>query len=167
MPSTYNDNQKKIVCEALRQTELHIEDLQALATVAETRAFQFSSSCVLIATLGIALAQAALSPFAVYVSAAGLISSAFWALWSTLPRKFHIRGHRWIYWVEHVSDDDDFEVVLISQAEENDERIKYNFSRLEESAFHFRISLRIAFASIVLFILGQLIVIYQTGNSLL
>jgi hypothetical protein len=164
MPTKYTSNQKLIVSEALRQTELHIEDLQALATVAETRAFHFSSSCVLIATLGVALAQVALSPFAVYVSAVGLIAAAFWALRSALPRKFHIRGHRWVHWKGHVDDDDLLQDVLISQAEENDTRIKYNFEKLEDSALHFRISLWIAFGSVAVFILGQLFVITRAGT---
>jgi hypothetical protein len=161
----YDGNQKLIVCEALRQTELHIEDLLALATVAETRAFNFSSSCVLIATLGVALAQIALSPFAVYVAGVGLISAAFWSLWSTSPSKFQIRGHRWTYWEGHVTDNDPFEEVLISQARENDDRIELIFRKLEERATHFRISLWIAFGSIAFFVLGQLFVITQSGRS--
>ena len=163
MIKSYNENQQLIIREALRQTELHIEDLQATATVAEARAFQFSASCVLLATLASALAQSALSPFSVYVSSCGLIAAAFWAICSALPRKFHIRGHRWELWQEHVVDDDCFDEVLISQANENDIRIRENFQKLEESAFHFLISLKIAFCSMVFFVLGQVVAVYHSG----
>ena len=159
----YSDNQQKIIEEALRQTELQLEDLQAIATAAEARAFQFSSTTVLVATLATAFAERLPSPNGVYLGAVGLIAASSWAIFSVLPRTFHIRGLRWSEWKPHVTDNDEHGQVLESQAAENDQRIQFNFQRLHESSSHFTLSFRIAFASIGVTILAQLIAISRSN----
>ncbi|MDZ7909734.1 MAG: hypothetical protein U5N10_16985 [Gemmobacter sp.] len=150
------DNKHKIILEALRQTELWLEDQQAVVTACEQRAFQFSAACVLIATFGVSFASDLPNPFAMYLGAAGLVISAIWSLYSALPRHFYNRGHLWENWCGHVHDNDSIWEVLVSQAEENDVRINYNIKSLEESAVHFKVSFMFSLVSISVFALGQL-----------
>ncbi len=158
------ENKTKVILEALRHTELHLEDLQGNAASSEQRAFQFAATCILLATLIGAFASTVSFKLALIVSSSGLVVAAFWAFWSVLPRRFHIRGHRWEDWKGHVDDNDEFIDVIVSQAEENDARIKENFQKLEDSAFHFRISLWIAFLAVAVFVLGQLLPVSHYGG---
>jgi len=150
------DNKQKIIAEALRQTELWLEDQQAVATACEQRAFQFSGHCVLIATFGVSFAGKLANPFAMYLGAIGLVFAAIWSLASAQLGNFHNRGHRWTDWQGHVLENDNFWEVLVTQAEENTDRINFNEGRLERSAVHFRVSFMFALLSIVVFALGQL-----------
>ena len=84
-----------------------------------------------------------------------MISAACWAIYSVLPRSFHIRGHKWAEWKPHVVEGDSLEEVLVSQAAENDTRIRYNFEKLNESALHFRVSFGIALLSFIVSLTGQ------------
>lgn len=95
------------------------------------------------------------NPNAAYIGSVILIGAAFWAIYSVLPRAFHIRGHRWSEWKPHLADGDSVETVLASQAAENDDRIRYNFGKLSEAALHFKISFGLAFVSIVIAATGQ------------
>ncbi|MFO1203891.1 MAG: hypothetical protein U1E58_14770 [Tabrizicola sp.] len=146
----------QIICEGLRQTELQLEDLQSIATSSEARAFQFAGYCVLIATFASPFAEKLPNPLAFYLCAAGLMFSAVWAIYSVIPRRFHIRGHRWEDWKDHIPDNDSLVAVLISQADENDARIKFNYEVLEQSAMHFRVSFCFALVSVSIFSIGQL-----------
>lgn len=101
------------------------------------------------------LAQNMPDPNAAYIGSVILIGSAFWAIYSVLPRAFHIRGHRWSEWKPHLSAGDSVEKVLTSQAAENDDRIRYNFEKLNQAALHFKISFGLAFLSILISATGQ------------
>lgn len=94
-------------------------------------------------------------PLSAYIGSVILISAACWAIYSVLPRSFHIRGHQWSEWKPHLVEGDSFEKVLASQAEENDARIRYNFEKLNESALHFRVSFGIALLSFIVSLTGQ------------
>jgi hypothetical protein len=157
-------DREKIIVEALKQTELHLEDLQGVAAAAEARAFQFASMAVLVATLATALASQMPHSPSIYFGSIGLVISAFWAIFAVRPRVFHIRGHRWADWKPHVDENDKYDEVVISQAEENDERIRVNFEILKESAAHFSLSFAISFFSLLVAIIGQCVAISDGQN---
>lgn len=150
-------NNLHIVMEALRQTELMLEDLQATAAAGEQRAFQFATGCLLIATLAATLADQATSSLAVYSGAAGLVGASFWSLWSVRPSHFYIRGHSWNDWKGHIDTNDLLIDVLISQAEENDLRIASNLRALTERARQFNRAMLVAAGSMFLIGFGQLV----------
>lgn len=152
-----DSNREMLVREALRQTELHLEDLLQTASAAEQRVYQLAATCVMIATVATALANEAPNAIPIYVSAAGLVVSALWAIWGTGPRLFHIRGHRWKDWKGHVEDKDTVLQVLISQAEENDKRIEENLSNLKGLGRHTKGAMVLTLVCLLLMVLYPLL----------
>ena len=148
-------DKEKIIHEALRQTELWLEDQQAVVTAAEQRAFQFAGYCVLTATLGAGFARDLPHPESMYMAAVGLVFSAAWAVYTGIQKRFYHRGHLWREWAGHVADGDTFIHVLVSQAKENDDRINYNLRCLEAGVTHYRLSFLLAVFSVSIFMLGQ------------
>ena len=151
-------DKEQIIREALRQTELWLEDQQAVVTAAEQRAFQFAGYCVLIATLGTSFAQDVPHPATMYIGAIGLVLSAAWAVYTGIQKSFYHRGHFWRDWVGHISDGDTITHALSEQAKENDARIDYNLKCLEAGAAHYRLSFMLAALSISIFVFGQFLV---------
>ncbi|WP_170606140.1 hypothetical protein [Ruegeria arenilitoris] len=129
-----HNNKLNIAIEALRQTELQLEDINNLASNADQRAMALAGTLAAMATILATLASRTPSPFLSYVSCGGFIVASFVAASTCMPRRFHIRGHRWEGWKGHVDDNDDFLEVVISQAEENDIRISENFTKLNKAA---------------------------------
>ena len=117
---------------------MRIANLNLLASAAETRALHFSTLTTAFGTIVAINAKNMPNPLLGYFSALLFILVACFAVSTTLPRRFHVTGHFWTDWADHVSDGDDLIDVLISQAEENDERIIYNDNVLEKSAYSFR-----------------------------
>jgi hypothetical protein len=154
--TVFNSNQSEIIRDALQQTELHLADLQGAAASAEARAFNFSSSCILIATLFVAFADRLPNAPTLVLASAVLVMCSIWTLWTVLPRQSHIRGHYWTYWAGHVEDDDPLDRVRISQAEENDQRIEYNIQTLERSAKGFMQAFVAAYLAICFMLGGQI-----------
>lgn len=148
-----SNDQERITCEALRQTEMQLEDLNQLATSADQRAMAFSATSGLLATLLINSAGEHLSVPWVYISCFGLVLSAMISIWSCMPRSFYIRGHTWKDWRGHIDDRDTYVLAVASQAAENDDRIQENFAALKRSGSMMKVSYFLAFYSI-LFLIG-------------
>lgn len=144
----------EIIREALRQTEMRLEDLQTNAAAAETRAYQFCAATVLLATFATTVAERTSNPFTTNLAAIVLAFSGFLAFHSVLPRRFHVRGHYWKEWKGHLDDRDTLEVALTSQAEENDDRIRFNEKNLEKCGSEFFLSFLVAALSVAIFGLG-------------
>lgn len=146
----------EVTKEALRQTELRLEDLEKNATSAERRLGVFVSVCAVLASITF-LYSTRLPYFEVaLLSGILLIFVATLAVWIALPRKFHSRGHFWRDWKGHLEDKDKLHVVLASQAEENDARIDTNEAELDRLAVKFRLCFNLFFWSVCLSIGGQL-----------
>lgn len=133
-----SENQNKIAIEALRHTELRLESLNGLAVLAETKAMQFATIITAFTTILAINANNFPNAEMTYISAVLLIIVALISIRTALPKNFHITGHYWREWKPHVTDNDDFVSVLISQAEENDTRIDYNEKKLSEIAENFK-----------------------------
>jgi hypothetical protein len=144
---------EKVAIEALRHTELRLEDLEKYAAGADRRALAFSAALAALASATLAYSQSAYNPTACVLSAMALIACATAAVWTALPRSFHTRGHYWRDWKGHIDDNDSFFDVIASQASENDDRILENEAVLENSANNFRRTFYIAFW-ILMFNLG-------------
>lgn len=142
--------------EALRQTEIHLEDFNSLATSADQRAMAFGTILTAMATLIAAFAKSLPAPLLSYVSAAALICCALVAISSSLPRSFHVRGHYWSEWKGHIEDKDKYIDVIQSQAEENDARIRCNYKLLEKSAKRYRWAYTLALWTSCFFVGSQL-----------
>lgn len=136
---------------------MRLEDLQMLASAAETRAFQFSGALILLATLGTSLADNFSNLITLRVSLLCVIFSAALSFISAFPRKFHIRGHYWRDWKGHVDDSDEFVATLVSQAEENDLRIDFNELALERAATNFTLGFLIALLGFGVLIFGEVL----------
>lgn len=78
-------------------------------------------------------------------------------------KKIHMRGHYWKDWRGHVQDEDEdsFFDILISQAEENDNRAIENEIELSHMAKWFRRCFVLLIYSITLSLSGQLTVDLQ------
>ncbi|MCC5955071.1 MAG: hypothetical protein JJU07_03135 [Natronohydrobacter sp.] len=140
-----------IIREALRHTELHIFGLAEIADNADKRAATLSLAAIAYATLLIAFSEFsnAAKPVIVLAALLSLVSAVF-SLFATVPKKFHIAGHRWRDWQGHIDDGDDIETVLISQAKENDDRIDFNFAVVDEAAKKFKRALWVFSLSIAI-----------------
>jgi hypothetical protein len=160
-----HDEQKEIILQAIRQTEIRLEDLQSLATAAENRAFQFASATILLATLFTPFVDKLSNPLAAAVGIMLLIIAGGLSFFLTMPRKFHVRGHYWSEWEPHVTEKDSIESVLISQAAENDDRIRFNEKVLVVSAGAFRLSFLIALFGVTFCAFGQLVSIVSVPVS--
>ncbi len=134
LTTAQSDNRTKVVSEALRHTEMRLQDLEAFASNADRRATAFAATSAAVAAILIANASRATWPIAFYAVASALIFSGILATWSQMPRKFEVRGHFWRDWAGHVETDDSLVDVLISQAKENDVRIDLNEKALVKSA---------------------------------
>ncbi|KCV81018.1 hypothetical protein ATO10_14489 [Actibacterium atlanticum] len=152
-----NDNQKRIVVEALRHSEVHLTELSSIASAADQRAIGFAGFSGVVATALLGFAELTPFPAISILGSFGLILGSIMAAQSTSPRSFHIPGHRWECWKEHVADNDDYYSVLISQAEENDIRITDNFASLDESASQFRNAMSVVVFTFLMTILIQAI----------
>lgn len=147
------DNRSAVIREALRHTEMWLEDLEKHAASAELRTISFSATTTAIATLLVVLAANHANPGVILIGATGCVIATVIALIGALPRLFHIRGHKWEDWKDHVTDGDTLDDVLISQAEENDDRISQNTRQLESAARSLRGAFALFFFSIC-FIIG-------------
>ena len=135
MPDKQVHNDKlNIALEALRQTELQLEDTNSLATSADQRAMALAGTLAGVATLVGTLAIQTPSPAFALISSGGFVVCSFLAASSCMPRSFYIRGHRWRDWKGHIDEGDSYFAAISSQAEENDERIDKNFSSLKRAA---------------------------------
>ncbi|MGR3635118.1 MAG: hypothetical protein ACU0BK_04245 [Shimia sp.] len=126
-----SDSALDIAQEALRQSELMIEDTNHLATSADQRAMALAATLATVASLLVALGGATPAPFFAYLSSAGFIVASFMAASSCMPRDFHIRGHWFRDWKGHIDDNDRLIDALSSQAKENDDRIDKNYAALK------------------------------------
>ncbi len=145
----------QVVKEALRHTELHIKGLEDLASNADRRSTSFFAGGLTFAGLLIASAQFFPSTVTSITAAIICIVAAIVSVFSILPKRFHILGHRWNDWKDHVVEGDSLIDVLISQAEENDQRIIHNFNVLDRSARRFLWTVRLLIFAFIIMILGQ------------
>ncbi|WP_170414747.1 hypothetical protein [Ruegeria atlantica] len=150
-----NNNKLNIALEALRQTELHLEDFNNLASNADQRAMALAGTLAAIAAILATLSPSAPSPFLSYVSCGGFVVASFMAASSCMPRNFHVRGHRWEDWEGHLTDNDNFIDAVASQAKENDGRIKDNFDDLKSAGDATRRSFIFAFWVFCFFLFSQ------------
>ena len=151
-----HNNKLNIASEALRQTELHLEDFNSLASNADQRAMALAGTLAAIATILATLAPSTPSPFLSYLSCVGFVLASFMAASSCMPRDFHVRGHRWADWEGHLTDDDNFVDVIASQAKENDDRIKDNFDVLKSAGDAIKRAFIFAFWVFCFFLFSQI-----------
>jgi hypothetical protein len=150
------DNELEIVKEALRHSEEKLNATASVASSAETRVMQFSAFNAAIATvIGVNFRNFPVPEIAL-ISCAVLLVVTFLAVSIVLPRLFHSCGHYWEDWKGHVDDGDALIDVLISQAEENDERIRFNEDVLERSAKKFRMCYWLQIYAVCFFFGGQI-----------
>lgn len=154
-----DDTALQIAKEALRQTELRLEDTQKNAGVAETRASHLATVNLVLATLLVTLSKELSFELPAFISAIVLVISAFIAVGSVMPRKFHSRGHFWREWSPHIDDRDTLFQAISSQAAENDTRIADNERSLETSASLFRVALRCTLGAVTFFVASQVTII--------
>ena len=79
--------------EALRHTEMRLEDLEKNASSAERRLGWFTTSTAALAGFTFLYASQMPEPLLAVISGFGLITAAMLAVWIALPRRFHVRGH--------------------------------------------------------------------------
>jgi hypothetical protein len=147
--------QMDIAKEALRQTELRLEDISGLASSADQRAMALSATLAAITVLLATFAKELPSPLFVYLSSLGLLIAIFLSIRSCLPRDFHVRGHFWSDWYGHIEDNDTLYSAIASQAQENDNRLRENDETLRQSARTLRKAFVIAVYSLCFLIGAQ------------
>lgn len=150
-----------IALEALRQTELSLEDLGILASNADQRAMALASTLAAIAALIATLASNTPSPLLSFITCALLVIASFLSASSCMPRAFHIRGHRWEDWYGHIKEGDSFYDAISAQAGENDNRIKTNYSRLEAAGKTTSRAFVMGFVTLCFFVGSQLGAVIQ------
>ncbi|WP_282077805.1 hypothetical protein [Epibacterium ulvae] len=129
---TTSDTRKiQIALEALRQTELQLEDFISLANNADQRAMALTTSNIAIATVLAAIAQQLPSTFFAYICCGLYIVLASLSASTSLPRRFHVRGHYWRDWEGHITEGDSYYDAISAQAAENDIRLDENFASME------------------------------------
>lgn len=149
-------NELEIGKEALRQTELQLQGLENLANNADSRAMAFAASATATFAFWITIASKLPVPICAFLGAAFALISAAIAIYSASPRLFHVLGHTWAQWKGHVEDNDEIKDVLITQAEENDNRIIDNRASLKRRSFWLSVSITILVYSQVFIISGQI-----------
>ncbi|MBL4750635.1 MAG: hypothetical protein JKX71_08685 [Amylibacter sp.] len=136
------DNDKlKILEEAIRHTEIRLEDFLKLGLAADQRAMTFASLSMAIAAILASSAGGTTSPFIIYAGSISIVLGSALSMWSAKPKTFEVRGHRYEDWEDHITNSDTYEDVLKSQAKENDDRLKDNLQSLKESGQIFTFSL--------------------------
>ncbi len=145
-----------ILKEALRHTEMRLEDLEKNATSAERRLGWFTTAAAALASVTFLYAHDMPTPAIAVISGLGLTTSAVLAIWIALPRNFHVRGHFWRDWKGHIDDGDILAYALEAQANENDARLINNESELARMAKNFRHCFNLLFWSVCLNLGGQI-----------
>jgi len=158
----YDDNEEKILLEALRHTETQLDHLNQIATAADNRAMAFTGFAGVMATLFISAASSAPLPAVGYLGALGILLGGTATVFSAAPRGFYVPGHRYRYWVDHLVDGDEFSKAIESQAKENDDRIDANEVSLGQRASQFRSGVQIVVFSALVTVLVQLIGLAMT-----
>ena len=149
-----DENQLVVVREALSHTEMRIANLNSVASGAESRSLHFATLTTAFGTILAINAKNLPGPFFAYLTALLFLLLSCLAVSLTLPRRFHVAGHFWEDWKGHVVEGDQLVDVLISQAEENDDRIRFNDLELNRSARKFTFCF-ICLIVIVSFLVGS------------
>lgn len=160
-----DDNRLLIAREALRHTEVHLLELSQVANAADSRAMGTFAACGVIATILLTLASETPIPIINYMGALAVLYGGILAARTCSPRDFHIAGSRWECWKDHIVDGDHIYDVIVSQAEENDERIKANFASLKDNAVDFGNAQKIIWLATITTILVQSVVLAQKLES--
>ena len=141
----------EIVKQALRHTEMRLEDLEKYASSAEHRLNWFTTLVVALGSALFIYTPTLPAGWASVLTGISLVGIGFVASSRGLSRDFHCRGHFWRDWEGHVEDHDTLYVTLVSQCEENDERIIVNEEELKRSASSFRTAFVLAAWSLAFF----------------
>ncbi|MEP4196952.1 MAG: hypothetical protein ABJL99_15100 [Aliishimia sp.] len=147
-----------IAKEALRQTEIRLEDMNGIASSADRRAMALASFYAALATFLATFAANFAIIWVVYACSVGFAVSAALAIKSCMPRNFHVRGHYWHEWVGHISDCESYFDAIKSQAKENDDRIDKNDATLKSSGENVILSYKCAGLSFLVLIISQILV---------
>ena len=141
------DTKTMIAHEAMRQTEIRLDDLLKNGHAADQRAFTFAA--IAIGAAGIFVSPAANAQFPVpsLLGCIGIILGALICILSALPQKFHVKGHYYKDWAGHIDDEDNLFQCYSSQGLENDERIQRNEDSLEKAGRVFKIGVLVSLTS--------------------
>ncbi|CUH77275.1 hypothetical protein TRM7557_01292 [Tritonibacter multivorans] len=154
--SFHDDTKLKIACEALRQTELQLEDFISLANNSDQRAMAMAAANIGLATVVVTLSGICPSPPVAFLSCVGFVFCFVLSVKSGSPRRFYVRGHNWKDWVGHIDENDTFYDAISSQAEENDYRIEQNLKDMANLARTQKQALTFSAYCLVFFVFGQL-----------
>jgi len=132
--NSMSDDNMSIAKEALRQTELRLEDLEKFAAASDRRAT--ATTAIFSTASGVALLN--LEQLGVFWldKAPGVMFAvcAFLSAQSAVPRSYHSRGHFFADWEGHITENDSYYEAVVSQAKENDQRIIFNEGIRKEAA---------------------------------
>lgn len=155
------DNRRiDVVKEALRHTELRLQDLEALASNADRRAAAFTATSAAIAAILVTNGPKALDMPTVYIAAVLCLIAGAISFWSMMPKQYHVRGHYFRDRKGHIDEGDTLEVALLSQAEENDERIDFNETVLLSSANSIRSAFILLITTLTAVLAVQILVFF-------
>lgn len=161
------DSKLEFYREALRQTELRLDDMSSLADNADRRAMAFAASFAGLAFALLSFLSQLPNMFVGLLTVVALVICALRSVSSCLPRDFHIRGTMCRKWEEHLEDNDINLDSISAQARENDQRLKFNEIRLDEAGQKVTQSFRWAVYSLWFFAGGQFGEILDVRNIVL
>ncbi len=132
------DNELKIKLEGLRESEVHLGQLNSIAASADSRAMAFTGLAGVIGTLLLSTATDVELPVINYVAAILVFLGAIGTASSCMPRGFYVSGDRYEQWKFHANAGDPFVEAVDQQGKENDDRIAFNEAKLKEAASKFQ-----------------------------
>lgn len=154
--SKNHDNALLVVSEALRHTEMRLEDLEKFATSAERRIAGFATVSIALAATTFLYLERMPSFLCGLLSGIVIVFAVINSVSAIQPALFHTRGHFWRDWKGHLQDSDLFLDVLISQASENDARIEANEIHLDRMAKKTKLSFFMLVYSVLFNISAQI-----------
>ena len=129
VPTMLSENQKRLLLEAYRLSELSLGVQAQFAVASDQRSLVLSGVSVALAGLVAGLAGSGSEHFWSLGSASMFFLSAFFAVVAALPQKMITQGSKYGRLRKLIDKDSDFDSVIAGLAEENDEAILVNESR--------------------------------------
>lgn len=147
----------KMLQEAVRHSEVHLESLNNIATSADTRAGAFTGLAGVMGALFLTTASSVTYSELNFMGGIAVLIGAIGTAASCMPRGFHAPGDRFEDWKVQIDDGDTFHDILVAQGEANDKKIEYNECKLKWSADRFKAGVWIVLVSSLLVTMIQLI----------